>query len=147
MDMCLGLGTELEIKVKKKKKRLYKEVPSYFKSDKIKQDIQEWNTIKHIYRYQTLYKIYSKIYFLTYNNKLSCLDYFNDIERDGSKTYTIKYAVVKNTMALSLEKRIKLHIELLRKIKNNDKSLKYDNNNQVNVEAIDDSGSLQMSLF
>jgi len=100
------------------KKRLHNQIPTYQKPDKIKQNIKKWNTIKHIYRYQTLYKICSALYLLTYNNQLRCLNYYIDIEKDGDKTFTVMYAEIEETSALSIKDRIIKHIELLRDIKN-----------------------------
>ena len=100
------------------KKRLHNQIPTYQKPDKIKQNIKKWNTIKHIYRYQTLYKICSALYLLTYNNQLRCLNYYIDTEKDGDKTFTVMYAEIEETSALSIKDRIIKHIELLRDIKN-----------------------------
>ena len=100
------------------KKRFHNQIPTYQKPDKIKQNIKKWNTIKHIYRYQTLYKICSALYLLTYNNQLRCLNYYIDIEKDGDKTFTVMYAEIEETSALSIKDRIIKHIELLRDIKN-----------------------------
>lgn len=102
----------------KNKKRVHNSIPTYQKPDKIKQNIKKWNTIEHIYRYQTFYKICSALYLLTYNNQLSCLNYYIDIEKDGDKTFTVMYAEIEETSALSIKERIIKHIELLRDIKN-----------------------------
>ena len=91
---------------------------SYDKSDKIKKNIKKWNTIKHIYRYQTLYKICTNLYLLTFNNQLDCLNYYSDTEFDENKTYTVMYAEIDNTSALSIKERILRHVQLLRDIKN-----------------------------
>lgn len=105
------------------KKRVHNEIPTYLKNDKIKDNIKKWNTIKHIYRYQTLYKICSALYLLTYNNQLECLNYYIETERDCDKVYTIMYAEIYNTSALSLKERVKKHINLLKRVKNNDPTL------------------------
>lgn len=105
-------------KVKKRK--------PYVKPDKIRQNLKTWNTIKHIYRYQTFYKICSALYLLTYDNQLECLDYYSETEIDNDKIYTIKYAIVEETMALSIKDRVLKHIELLRRVKNNDSTLEHD---------------------
>lgn len=112
--------------IKQIKKRGYNEPPSYIKPDKIKENLKKWNTIKHIYRYQTLYKICSTLYLLTYNNQLACLNYYSEIEIDCDKFYTIMYAEIEETSALSIKERVIKHIELLRRIKNNDITLEYD---------------------
>lgn len=118
--------TLFKVNKRERKKRLYNEIPTYTKTNKIKNNIKEWNTIKHIYRYQTFYKICSTLYFLTFDNQLACLDYYSETESDYEKTYTVKYAVVEETMALSIKERIQKHLALLRKIKNNDDTLEYD---------------------
>lgn len=96
----------------------HRDIPSYSKSDKIYENLKEWNTIKHIYRYQTLYKICEKLFWLTYNNQLACLEYYIDEERDEKNLYTVMYACIENTSSLSLKERIQRHIDLLRQIKN-----------------------------
>ena len=99
------------------KKRVH-DVPSYIKTDKIKENLKEWNTIKHIYRYQTLYKICEKLFLLTYNNQLACLNYYIDEEKDGDKMFTVMYAEIEETLNLSIKERVLKHITLLRQIKN-----------------------------
>ena len=99
------------------KKRVH-DVPSYIKTDKIKENLKEWNTIKHIYRYQTLYKICEKLFLLTYNNQLACLNYYIDEEKDGDKMFTVMYAEIEETLNLSIKERVLKHINLLRQIKN-----------------------------
>ena len=121
------LGFQFE---KEQPKRVHNIIPSYYKPDKIKQEINEWNTIKHIYRYQTLYKIYNKLFMLTYNNKLKCLTYY--IENDDN----FMYAVDESLTALSLKERINGHISLLRRVYNNDDSLEYDNNKKTNTDTV-----------
>ena len=115
MTLQLSLLNVLQLQ---NKKRFHNQIPTYQKPDKIKQNIKKWNTIKHIYRYQTLYKICSALYLLTYNNQLRCLNYYIDIEKDGDKTFTVMYAEIEETSALSIKDRIIKHIELLRDIKN-----------------------------
>ena len=44
--------------------------PTKTKSDTIHKTIQKWNTVKHIYRYKTLYQIYNKIFVLTYDKPI-----------------------------------------------------------------------------
>ena len=86
--------------------------PTKTKSDTIHKSIQKWNTEKHIYRYKTLYKIYNKIFVLTYDNPIKNVEYF--IEDDGFMT-----AELKDTWNKPLKERLKLHIQLLRDIANN----------------------------
>ena len=90
---------------------------SYLKSDKIKKNLKKWNTIKHIYRYQTYYKICEKLFLLTYNNQLACLDYYIEEESDEKRTYTVMYAEIENTADLDFKERLLKHIDLLRQIK------------------------------
>ena len=77
--------------------RIHYSTPTYIKPNSIFKIIKELNTIPHIYRYKTLYKICSRIYLETYNNKLACLDYYIEDEKDHNKTYTIMYATIKNS--------------------------------------------------
>ena len=100
-----------EDKISNNKKRTRYEIPTYLKQNKIHQEIIKWNTIKHIYRYQTLYKLYNKLFILTYNHKLACLNYY--IEDDGEM-----YAEIDETSAYSLKERVLKHIQLIRDIKN-----------------------------
>lgn len=111
---------------KSSKKRVHSKTPNCSKPNKTQDDIKKWNTIKHVYRYQTLYKICEKLFLLTYNNQLSCLNYYSDTERDNDKNYTIMYAEIEETSALCLKERIKKHIELLRKVLSNDNTLEHD---------------------
>lgn len=87
-------------------------------NDKIKKNIEEWNTLKHVYRYKTLYKICSLLYLLTYNNQLACLNYYVDTETDFKKTYTVMYAEIELTASLPIKERVLKHIKLLRDIRN-----------------------------
>ena len=86
--------------------------PTKTKSDTIHKTIQKWNTVKHIYRYKTLYQIYNKIFVLTYDKPIKNVSYF--IEDDGFMT-----AELKDTWNKPLKERLKLHIQLLRDIANN----------------------------
>lgn len=107
------------------------------KEDKIKQFIKEWNTIKDIELYKPLYDICQKLYVETQNNKLECLNYYIDYEKDIKKNeeYTILYAEIKNTWNLPLKKRYDMHIDLLNKVLSKDKTLIYNNKSiQVNIE-------------
>lgn len=117
------------------KKRIHNINPVYFKSQKIKKELKEWNTISHIYRYQTLYAIMQKLFILTFNKKLACLNYYIDEERDGSKYYEVMYAGYPPDDS-SLKERIQKHIALLRKVYNNDPALEYDKNKKVISDII-----------
>ena len=100
------------------KSRIHNKIPAYLKINKVRKNIKEWNTIKHVYRYQTLYKICNILYLLTYNNQLSCLEYYNDVETENNKVYSVMYAEIEETSALSIKERVLKHIKLLRDIKN-----------------------------
>ena len=102
----------------KKKTHTHKKALKYYKTNKVKENIKIWNTIKHVYRYQTLYKICNILYLLTYNNQLSCLEYYNDVETENNKVYSVMYAEIEETSALSIKERVLKHIKLLRDIKN-----------------------------
>lgn len=103
---------------KSSKKRVHSKTPNYSKPNKIQDNIKKWNTIKHVYRYQTLYKICEKLFLLTYNNQLECLNYYSEKENDGNITYTLVYAEIEETSALSIKERVLKHIQLLRDIRN-----------------------------
>ena len=110
----------LDVEVKNTdNKRTRCNAPTYYKFDKVKQEIKKWNTIKHIYRYQTLYKIYNKLFMFTYNNQLACLNYY--IEDDSTQL-----AEIENTWDKPLKERVLLHIDLLRRVKNKDTALEHD---------------------
>lgn len=95
------------------------------KSETASKMLREWNTIPHVYRYQTLYKICEKIFNLTYDNRLINLNYYIEVEPDSDKTYTVMYAEIKDTSSLSLKERVLKHIDLLRRIKSGDETLEY----------------------
>ena len=84
--------------------------PSFYKNDKIFENIKKENTIKHIYRYKTLYKLFAYLYFLTIEKPLSCLIYYQD---DGDF-----YAEIKETWQLEIKDRVLQHINLIRQIRN-----------------------------
>ena len=128
MDFCL-----IEPKINKKKKICHKE-------NKINNTIKEWNTIKHIYRLKNLHSLYNKLYLLTFNHKLECLNYFVDIETDGVQSFTVMSAEIKDTWLLPIKERFEKHMLLLRQIEANDPSLVYCNS-QTNT----DEG--QLTLF
>ena len=110
--------------------RVHNKVPTYNKSDKIQEHIKEWNTIKHVYRYQTLYKICEELFNLTIENKLECLTYFVDVEYDENEKICT-YAIDESLSNSSICERVKAHIELLRRVYRKDNTLKYDNNKKV----------------
>lgn len=86
-----------------------KTAPSFSKTEKVFDNIKAENTLKHVYRFQTLYKIMSYIYFLTINNPLSCLTYYQD-ENDY-------FAELNNTWQLDIKERVLQHIHLIRQIR------------------------------
>ena len=117
--------------------------PSFFKEDKIYQNIKEWNTIPHIYRLKNLFNLYNRLFLLTYNNKLECLNYYIDNEKDSEtgKEYTIMYAEIKDTWNLPIKERFKQHAELLKRVMAKDITLVYsDSETQIEPEG-------QLSLF
>lgn len=126
LDVDVDTDVDLDIK-----KRIHYDIPSYKKEDKIKEYIEKWNTIKHVYRYQTLYKICEKLFSLTLNKKLACLSYF--IEEEENKI--IMYAMDETLCNYPIEERVKKHINLLRRVYNNDDTLEYDNNKVVVSEV------------
>ena len=123
--------------------RVHYSTPTYVKPNSIFKIIKELNTVPHIYRYKTLYKICSRIYLETYNHKLACLDYYTEDEKDGKKIYTVMYATIKDSVPKDIKERILLHINLLKRIYSKDSTLEYSNENTVNV----DEETTQMKLF
>ena len=123
--------------------RIHYSTPTYIKPNSIYKIIKELNTIPHIYRYKTLYKICSQIYLQTYNRKLACLDYYTEDEQDGKEINTIMYATIKNSSTKDIKERILLHIDLLKRIYAHDNTLEYSTDNVVNV----DEETSQMKLF
>lgn len=111
-----------------------KKPPKFRKATLIAKQLNELNTEPHIYRYKTLYNIYNALYITTYKKPLSNLDYY--IEDDG-----FLIAEIKGTGRLFLKERLKLHIDLLRKIKNGE-NLDYAKNK---ISIKDDN--IQLSLF
>lgn len=108
------------------KKRTKNRNPHKNKKEIINKTIKKWNTEKHIYRYQTLYKIYSKIFLLSYKEPAEGVSYL--IEEDGGVI-----AEINNTWEKPIKERILLHIKLLRQILNN--SYKKAKNTKINVES------------
>lgn len=104
---------------------------NFKKSEIIANNIKKFNTIKHIYRYKTLYKIYNKIFILTYNNPIKNVKYM--IDEDG-----FTCAEIKNTDRKTIEERIYLHLQLLRNIKNN---------NVEHEQTIIETESSQLNIF
>ncbi len=104
------------------------------KPEAIRKNILIWNTIPHVYRYQTLYKICEKIFNLTYEKRLICLNYYIDVEKDNNLTYTVMYAEIKDTSTLSLKERVLKHIDLLRRIKSGDETLQYGDNPVISAD-------------
>lgn len=101
------------------------------KSKLIFNKIKNFNTLRHIYRYKTLYKIYNKIFILTYNNPIKNVNYI--IDDDG---YMV--AEIKNTDRKTIKERIYLHLQLLRNIKNN---------NVEHEQTIIETESSQLNIF
>lgn len=125
----------------KKRIRLKNCKPSYYKALKIKKNIDEMNTIEGIELYEDLYKLYSKLFFETYSNKLACLNYYTDVEYENGLPITVYTAEIKDTWELSIPQRYKLHQELLERVMSHDITLIHCNS-EVQIE---DNG--QLSLF
>lgn len=83
------------------------------KDNSLNKYIQQMNTIPHIYRLRSLCKIYNRLFLLTFEKKLSCLNYY--IEDDGEM-----YAEIDGTQKLDIKQRVLKHLELLRRIQNNE---------------------------
>ena len=117
--------------------------PSYSKNDKIYENIKEWNTIPHIYRLKNLYELCSKLYLLTCDKKLACLNYYVDHEKDNDtgKEYIIYCAEIKDTWDLPIKERFKQHAKLLKRVMSNDTTLIYFNS----ITQTEESG--QLTLF
>lgn len=136
-----------------KNPRFRPEIPSYNKAEKIKKFLDEWNTIEDIELYKPLYDLCSQLFYETINSKLSCLNYYSDIEQDGKKIYNVNYAEIKNTHELPLKKRFELHKNLLERVISNDITLDYYQNNcelsiQIDNDSEDDEEiNQQLSIF
>ena len=127
----------VKIKTKKNNKKFIRT------EDKIKQFLKEWNTIEDVELYKDLYKLCTQLFFATQNNKLECLNYYIDHERDSVKgeEYTVMYAEIKNTWNLSMKDRYNKHLDLLERVLSNDTTLIYCENSSIQA----DDG--QLSLF
>lgn len=134
-----------------KNPRFRPEIPSYNKAEKIKKFLEEWNTIEDIELYKPLYDLCSQLFYETINNKLSCLNYYSDVEKDGKKTYNVNYAEIKDSYELPLKKRFELHKNLLERVISNDITLDYCDYNlpiQIDNNSEDDEEiNQQLSIF
>ena len=130
----------VEVSVKKVK---HKQPPSFRMEEKVKQTLKEWNTIEDVELYKPLYELCSQLFLATQNNKLECLNYYIDHERDSEtgEEYTVMYAEIKDTWQLELKDRYNKHLDLLIRVMSNDTTLIYCNNSEVQA----DEG--QLSLF
>lgn len=126
-----------------KKKRVRTKNPSFFKPNKIQQNLDEMNTIEGIELYKPLYEVCSNLFGNTINRKLACLNYYIDHERDTETgiEHTVMYAEIKDTWELPLKERYQKHLDLLERVISNDITLVYC---ECNVQS-EDSG--QLSLF
>ena len=95
------------------------------------QQIQEWNTIEGIELIKPLNELYAQLFIMTFSQKLDCLNYFVDEEKDESNSYTMMYAEIKDTWQLPLPERYNQHKELLERIINHDNTLVYCQNKEV----------------
>lgn len=113
--------------LKKKKRKKNPNNPSFRKSDKIKEILREWNTIKDVELYHDFYEVCSQLFLATQHQKLDCLNYYIDYESDSEhgKIHTLMYCEIPNTWFLSLRTRYNLHYKLLQKILNDENSLKH----------------------
>lgn len=121
--MQLSLFSTDNDKPKPNKNRNHTKHKGSSTADKTWQQIKEWNTIEGIELIKPLNDLYSQLFILTFNNKLECLNYYVDEERDESNSYTVMYAEIKDTWQLPLQERYNQHKELLERIKNNDTTL------------------------
>lgn len=121
--MQLSLFSTDNDKPKPNKNRNHTKHKGSSTADKTWQQIKEWNTIEGIELIKPLNDLYSQLFILTFNNKLECLNYYVDEERDESNSYTVMYAEIKDTWKLPLQERYNQHKELLERIKNNDTTL------------------------
>ena len=121
--MQLSLFSTDNDKPKPNKNRNHTKHKGSSTADKTWQQIKEWNTIEGIELIKPLNELYSQLFILTFNNKLECLNYYVDEERDESNSYTVMYAEIKDTWKLPLQERYNQHKELLERIKNNDTTL------------------------
>jgi hypothetical protein len=115
-------------------KRIRNKEPKKCKTEDILRAIRKNNSEIHIFRYKTLYNIYNKLYLYTYSKPLSNLNYY--VEDDG-----FLIAEIKGSENKLLPERLKLHIDLLRKVKRHSKDLQYSNSSVVT------SDNSQMTLF
>lgn len=117
------------------KKRIHYKEPTCSKINLINDLIRKDNPEVHIFRYKTLYNIYNKLYLYTYTKPLANLNYY--IEDDG-----FSVAEIKDSSKLYLPERLKLHIDLLRKVKANSPDLEYATDN-ISFLSVND----QLTLF
>ena len=131
--------------LKEKEKRQHIKVSTLSKQEKIKENLKEWNTIDDVELYENLYEIYTQLFLQTQKNKLECLNYYIDFEKDNDKSieYTIMYAEIKNTWNLPLKERFEKHKDLLNRVLSNDNTLAYSNCNNI----VDEEENGQLSIF
>lgn len=105
-----------------KKKRVHFKVPTYTKKysftseNPVTGELQYLGDEKHIFRIRTLQHLYSIIY--GYCN-IDLFEQFEQKEVDGLLVYgEDKQAEIPNTWRLPLGKRVKIHIKLLRLLRN-----------------------------
>lgn len=109
---------------KQTKKRIRYKVPTYKKSDKINQNILSYQcNQKHIFRYKTLHKVYEEIAQIALKGqlKLALGDFrlFRDnliiYFENQYGIYEMPYqAEIEGTQKLPVGKRLRIHIQLLR---------------------------------
>lgn len=118
---------ELNPKSEKKKRIRYK-IPTYKKADKIRENILKYkHNQKHIFRYKTLDRIYQLIAQEIFNNQQKIYFFDFDYLFKGVRVYItddITEAEIEGTQNLPIGKRLKIHIELLRRLRRGEKLYK-----------------------
>lgn len=107
-----------------KKKRIRYKTPTYKKADKINQNILSYQcNQKHIFRYKTLHKIYEEIAQIALKGQLKLpLGDFRLFKDNLIIYFETQYGIYKfdyqaeidGTQALPVGKRLRIHIRLLR---------------------------------
>lgn len=110
-----------KVESKTKPKRVRYKVPTYKKADKITKNILEYQcNQKHIFRYKSLQNIYSLIAFEVFQGQLKLFWGEWRLIKDGLVIYFEEdgyQAEIQSTELLPVGKRLKIHIELLRKLR------------------------------
>lgn len=108
-------------KVESKVKRVRYKVPTYKKADKINKNIKEYQcNQKHIFRYKSLQRTYSLIAYEVFQGQLKL--FFGEwrLIKDGLVIYFEEQgnqAEIQGTELLPIGERLKIHIKLLRQLR------------------------------